>query len=93
MKNKLKILLLLISLTGTNIHSQTIKLTLSESIELAIDSSLQAFRAKNQYMANYWAYISYKAGRLPSLTLRTTPLEYRSDFTRRYDSNANIDVY
>jgi outer membrane protein TolC len=73
--------------------AQTVKLTLSESIELAIDSSLQAFRAKNQYMANYWAYISYKAGRLPSLTLRTTPLEYRSDFTRRYDSNANIDVY
>jgi outer membrane protein TolC len=73
--------------------SAQVKLTLSETIELAIDSSLQAFRAKNQYMANYWAYISYKAGRLPSLTLRTTPLEYRSDFTRRYDSNADIDVY
>jgi outer membrane protein TolC len=83
----------LVSLVGTNVHAQTIKLTLDETIELAIDSSLQAFRAKNQYMADYWAYVSYKAGRLPSLTLRTTPLEYRSDFTRRYDSNIDIDIY
>jgi outer membrane protein TolC len=30
---------------------------------------------------------------LPSLSLRTTPLQYRRDFTRRYDSEANIDVY
>ncbi|MDR0863311.1 MAG: TolC family protein [Candidatus Symbiothrix sp.] len=73
--------------------AQSVQLSLHESIELAIDSSLQAFRAKNVYMANYWAYRSYKAGRLPSLTLRTTPLEYRRDFTRRYDSNENIDVY
>jgi outer membrane protein TolC len=70
-----------------------IRLTLDESIVLAVDSSLQAFRAKNQYMANYWAYVSYKAGRLPSLTLRATPLQYRSDFTKRYDSNADVDVY
>jgi outer membrane protein TolC len=73
--------------------SAQIKLTLDESIELAVDSSLQAFRAKNQYMANYWAYMSYKAGRLPSLILQATPLQYRSDFTRRYDSNADVDVY
>jgi outer membrane protein TolC len=69
------------------------KLTLSESIDLAVDSSLQAFRAKNQYMADYWAYLSYKAGRLPSLTLRTTPLAYRSDFTKRYDSENDVDIY
>ncbi|MDR2557168.1 MAG: TolC family protein, partial [Bacteroidales bacterium] len=93
MKIRLKFCLFLAPLVGTNIHAQTIKLTLSETIELAIDSSLQAFRVKNQYMADHWAYISYKSGRLPSLTLRTTPLEYRSDFTRRYDSNADIDVY
>jgi outer membrane protein TolC len=73
--------------------AQTVKLTLDRSIELAVDSSLQAFRVKNQYMANYWAYKSYKAGRLPSLTLQTTPLQYRSDFTKRYDSGADIDVY
>jgi outer membrane protein TolC len=86
------LLLLFLTLTGSSISAQ-VRLTLPESIELAVDSSLQAFRAKNQYMANYWAYMTYKAGRLPSLTLQTTPLEYKRDFTRRYDSNANIDVY
>ncbi|MDR1582338.1 MAG: TolC family protein [Prevotellaceae bacterium] len=70
-----------------------VKLTMSESIALATDSSLQAFRAKNMYQSAYWAYRSFVAGRLPSLTLRTTPLEYRRDFTRRYDSNLNMDVY
>lgn len=73
--------------------AQTLELTLDASIRLAVDSSLQAFLAENRYMANYWAYRSYRAGRLPTLSLRTTPLEYRSDFTRRYDSNADIDVY
>jgi outer membrane protein TolC len=83
----------LVIVFANNVSAQSVKLSLNESIELAIDSSLQAFRAKNVYMSNYWAYRSYKAGRLPSLTLRTTPLEYRRDFTRRYDSNENIDIY
>ncbi|MDR0422790.1 MAG: TolC family protein [Proteiniphilum sp.] len=73
--------------------SQTVTLDLNRSIEIASDSSLQAFRAKNLYMANYWEYRSFKAGRLPSLSLRTTPLQFRRDFTQRYDSENNIDVY
>lgn len=78
---------------GLSLFSQTVTLDLSRSIEIATDSSLQAFRAKNLYMANYWQYRSFKAGRLPSLTLRTTPIQYRRDFTQRYDSENNIDVY
>jgi outer membrane protein TolC len=73
--------------------AQTIKLTLAESIELAIDSSLQAFRVENEYQSAYWAYRTFKAGRLPSLSLQTTPLQYRRDFTQRYDSYENIDIY
>jgi outer membrane protein TolC len=73
--------------------SQNVRLTMEESIALAADSSLQAFRYKNRYMADYWAYRSFKAGRLPSLTLQTTPLQYRRDITRRYDSYENIDIY
>ena len=78
---------------GLSLFSQTVTLDLSRSIEIATDSSLQAFRAKNLYMAHYWQYRSFKAGRLPSLTLRTTPIQYRRDFTQRYDSENNIDVY
>lgn len=69
------------------------KLTLSECIELASDSSLQAFRAKNMYQSSYWEYKTYKAGRLPALSLRMTPIQYNRDFTKRYDSENNIDVY
>jgi outer membrane protein TolC len=45
------------------------------------------------YLANYWEYRTFKANRLPSLTLYMTPLRYYHDFTRRYDSEQNIDVY
>ena len=86
-------LLLLLLLIGSAVQSQTVKLSLTESIELAIDSSLQAFRAKNQYLSSYWAFRSFKAGRLPSLSFRATPIEYRRTFTPRYDSGTDIDVY
>ena len=48
-------------------------LTLERTITLAADSSLDAFRYKNMYLAGYWQYRTYKAGRLPSLTLNLTP--------------------
>lgn len=70
-----------------------LKLDLQKSIKLATDSSLLAFRTKNVYLSSYWAHRSYKAARLPSLTLNTTPLEYNRDFVSRYDSEKNIDVY
>lgn len=70
-----------------------ITLDLQRTVELANDSSLSAFRAKNMYMASYWEYRSFKAARLPSLTLYATPFRYNRDFTRRYDSEQNIDVY
>lgn len=69
------------------------QLNLSKSIALASDSSLQAFRSKNMYQARFWEYHSFKAGRLPSLSLKMTPVQYNRDFTKRYDSENNIDVY
>ncbi len=75
------------------LDAQELKLNLQESIEIASDSSLQAFSNKNLYMARYWEYRTFKAGRLPSLTLKTTPFQYNRDFTRRYDSQNNIDIY
>jgi outer membrane protein TolC len=71
----------------------TKKLSLTESIEIAVDSSLQAFIAHNMYLSSYWSYRSFRAARLPSLNLQTNPLQYRRDFTKRYDSYENIDVY
>ena len=74
-------------------RSQVVELSLNRSIEMAIDSSLQSFISENLYLSSYWQYRTFKAGRLPSLTLNATPLQYYRDFTRRYDSQQNIDIY
>ena len=76
-----------------SVHAETIQLNLEESILIASDSSLQAFSAKNMYRASYWEYRSYRASRLPSLSLNAMPIRYNRDFVSRYDSEDNIDVY
>lgn len=76
-----------------SVYAETIQLNLEESILIASDSSLQAFSAKNMYRASYWEYRSYRASRLPSLSLNATPIRYNRDFVSRYDSEDNIDVY
>lgn len=93
MKNTVIIYFILFLSSSTLLAQKTLNLSLEESIEIAVDSSLQAFRVKNMYMASYWEHRSFKAGRLPSLTFRTSPIEYQRDFTRRYDQVQNIDVY
>ncbi|MDR2139622.1 MAG: TolC family protein [Tannerella sp.] len=74
-------------------QTRALTLTLEHAIEIAADSSLEAFRAKNLYLAGYWQYRTYRASRLPGLTLRLTPAQYYRDITRRYDSAEDIDVY
>jgi outer membrane protein TolC len=86
--NTLFIMLLLAQLASAQ---QT--LTLQRTIEIASDSSLQAFIAKNQYLYSYWEFRSYKAARLPSLSLTMTPIQYYRDITRRYDYENNVDIY
>ncbi|NDW11620.1 TolC family protein [Bacteroides sp. 214] len=76
------------------LHAQErVTLDLHETIGLANDSSLEAFRTQNMYLSGYWEYRTYKANRLPSLTLNMTPARYNRDFTQRYDSENNLDVY
>lgn len=68
-------------------------LNLQQTITMANDSSLEAFRTKNMYLSGYWEYRTYKANRLPSLTLNMTPAQYNRDITKRYDSEQNLDIY
>ena len=70
-----------------------LKLNLKRTIELANDSSLQAFIAQNRYLSSYWEFRSFKAERLPSLNLNLTPASYYRYITTRYDSNLDRDVY
>ena len=83
--------------SGQNRNSQEklapITLTLEQTIVLAADSSLEAFRSKNVYMSSHWEYRAFKAGRLPSLTLNLTPGQYNRMIVKRYDSETNLDIY
>lgn len=72
---------------------QRIVLDLNRTIALACDSSLESFRTRNMYLSGYWAYRTYRANRLSSLTLDLTPAQYNRDITKRYDSGSNLDVY
>jgi outer membrane protein TolC len=74
-------------------QEKEIQFTLSQCIEMATESSLQAFRAKNQYLSSYWEFRTYQAGLLPSLSLQLTPIQYNSNLTKRYDYVQNIEVY
>jgi outer membrane protein TolC len=86
-------LLFFLGIHTLSLSAQKIELSLNQTINTARDSSLKAFSAKNSYLSSYWAYRSYQAARLPSLTLEMTPLTYDRSFTSRYDSETNRDVY
>lgn len=75
------------------VTASAMTLTLEKTIELANDSSLMAFRYRNMYQASYWQYVSFKANRLPSLSLTATPARYYRYMTQRYDSEQNIDIF
>ena len=72
---------------------RNISLDLDETIRMANDSSLMAFRNENMYLSGYWEYRTYKAERLPSLSLDLTPSQYYRYITERYDSNLDHDVF
>jgi outer membrane protein TolC len=88
-------LLLLIILSPLIAFAQKKKLSfsLSQCIDRANEHSLQAFRAKNLYLSGYWEFRTYKAERLPSVSLQLTPIQYNSNFTKRYDFNQDIEIY
>lgn len=76
----------IISSFSVSLYSQEHKeLDLFECIEIASDSSLQAFIAQNYYQSGYWEYRSCKAARLPALSLKMTPVQYNRNIVKRYD--------
>lgn len=90
---KIFLLLLAVGVLLPMQAQRKLKLNLKRAIELANDSSLQAFSAQNRYLSSYWEFRSFKAERLPSLNLNLTPASYYRYITTRYDSNLDRDVY
>ncbi len=89
----LLVFVLLVSASVMSQNKQKIALTLFDCIHIAADSSLQAFKTQHTYLSSFWEYRSYKASRLPSVNLQITPIQYNSNFTKRYDYNENIEIF
>ena len=85
------VLLLLSSWTASAGDKRT--LSLRQAVEMAKDSSLSTLRHHNIYAADYWQWRTYKADRLPSLSLDLTPVQYNRFITQRYNYDDNIDVF
>lgn len=94
---KLTITLLLLILAGffggAQAQSEKYDLSLDEVVRIAGQKSLDAFRYKNMYLASYWENRSYKADKLPSLTLSATPLDFNHYRKREYNFQTNEDQY
>ena len=73
-KKILILLIIVINLNNYNSFSQkdTLNLSLDNVLQLAKEQSLDALIAKNSFKSSYWAYRSYKAMFLPSLTMNAT---------------------
>lgn len=92
--NSIRFLALLMAFGfGSILYGQSVALSLEQVLNMACDSSLSAHSARNTFLSSYWAYRSYRAARLPSLSMTMTPLQYERSFTSRYDSQTNRDVF
>lgn len=70
-----------------------ITLTLDRAVMIANDSSLTAFRYQNLYASSYWQWRTFRANRLPSLSLNVMPAQYNRYITQRYNYDEDIDVF
>lgn len=93
MNKTILFLILLLSGIGLQAQDNKMNLTLNEVIQIASKSSLDAFRYKNMYLASYWEYRYYKADKLPSLSMNTTPLDLNHYRKREYNFQTNEDQY
>ena len=84
MKYISKALILVLFLITFKTYSQqkTIRLTLEEVIDLAISQSPDSYIAKHRFLGKYWQYRSFKARYLPSLSLKSTLLNYNNSIRK-----------
>lgn len=93
MKKTTILLLIGILHTTAGFSQGSIRLTLNDALKLAQEQSLQTFLNKHYYMADYWAYRSFKADLLPSVSLRANPLTYSNASQLRYNSIDRVDEF
>src|SRR5690554_4404877 len=68
-----------------------VELSLDDVIELAGKQSLYSFRIRNMYLSSYWEFRSFRANRLPSLIMNTTPIDFDRSVASLQDSEGYRD--
>ena len=87
MKKAIPLLICIISF-GQPVFTQNpgpMRLSLQDAIDLATDSSLNAFIAENRYYAGYWNYRNFRTQKLPFLNFNSTPLNFNRSVTQQYN--------
>ncbi len=85
------LLLFLLHLPFTGISQN--RMTLTDAIRLAADSSLTAFKAQNLYLSSYWQYRTFVAQKKPLVTLATNLIDVNNSMTKVYNSVLQINEY
>ncbi|MBO7114181.1 MAG: TolC family protein [Bacteroidaceae bacterium] len=68
-------------------------LTMQEVIQLAQENSISSMSNRNNFVASYWNYRSYKAQLLPSLSLSATLGDFRRSLDKLQDFSTGAVAY
>ncbi len=94
--NRIIVCLIILS-SFVQLHAQkdtvTLNLTLDQAIEIAKKQSIFSFRQKNMYLSRYWDFRSYKASKLPSLSLSSDPIQYSNGVRQWFNGSVDTLVY
>ncbi len=93
MNTRYLILLFLLLSNKVILLAQSKMIELDQVIETAQQQSLDAFKAKNLFLADYWNYQSYLSQQKPHLYWNITPMTYNRNIINRYDFENNVEVY
>lgn len=91
--NKIIVSLFIITITLTAQGQEKLMLSLPEVIDIASKQSIDAFRNKNMYLASYWEHRFYKAERLPSISLSSTPFDFNRSQQKEYNFETDEDEF
>lgn len=67
--------------------------SLDQVLGIAQKQSLEAYKAKHLFLADYWSYQSYISQQKPHLDWYINPATYNQSMTLRYDYENDVEIY
>lgn len=69
------------------------EVSLDQVLIMAQEQSLESFKAKHLFLADYWSYQSYLSKQKPHLDWYISPATYNQRMTLRYDYENDVEIY